>query len=163
VHIPAARRWDQRRLQDLHLGELSGPGAGEAGRGGAPPPAPVSWDDVCPPVAPELDLRAPRPFVEGVYNGLYAGLERQPDGWTGAALRDPANRREAVVRASPGIENIVFWSPPGRPELCLEPWSCPSNVFNLAAAGVPHNGLTVLAPGGVATWEVGLSLRALAD
>jgi aldose 1-epimerase len=163
VHIPAARRWDRRRLQDLHLGELPGPGAGEAGRGDAPPAAPVSWDDVCPPVAPELDLRTPRPFVEGVYNGLYAGLERQPDGWTGAALRDPANRREAVVRASPGIENIVFWSPPGRPELCLEPWSCPSNVFNLAAGGVPHNGLTVVAPGGVATWEVGLGLRSLTD
>jgi aldose 1-epimerase len=168
VHIPAARRWDQHRVQDVLSGDLSsgnppGSGAGEAGRGGGPREALVSWDDVCPPVAPELDLRTPRPFVEGVYNGLYADLERQADGWIGASVRDPANRREAFVRASPGIENIVFWSPPGRPELCLEPWSCPSNVFNLAAGGVPHNGLTILAPGGVATWEVSLGLRALAD
>ena len=66
------------------------------------------------------------------------------------------------MRGSPGFENVVFWSPPGASELCLEPWSCPSNVFNLAAQGVPHNGLTVLAPGASVAWEMRLGLRALA-
>ncbi len=146
ISIPAARRWDGRRLRTVLEG---GAGSGVAG----------AEDEVRPPVSPELDLRTPRPFVEGVFNGLYTDLARE-DGWIAASVIDPPNRREAVMRGSPGFENVVFWSPPGRAELCLEPWSCPSNVFNLAAAGVPHHGLTVLPPGHSATWEMGLSLRA---
>jgi aldose 1-epimerase len=145
IHIPAARRWDGRRLRTTL----------EAGASGSA----LAEDGVRPPVSPELDLRTPRPFVEGVFNGLYTDLARE-DGWIAASVIDPANRREAVMRGSPGFENVVFWSPPGRAELCLEPWSCPSNVFNLAAAGVPHNGLTVLPPGQSTTWEMRLSLRA---
>ena len=143
VSIPAARRWDGRRLR-------ASPAGGAA----------LSESDVRPPVAPDLDLRTPRPFVEGRFNGLYTDLPRQ-HGWIEASVQDPINGREAVMRGSEGFENVVFWSPPGRPELCLEPWSCPSNVFNLAARGVPHNGLTVLAPGERAAWEMTLGLRAL--
>jgi aldose 1-epimerase len=148
VSIPAARRWDGRRLRD------SLASAGPAGGAG------LSESDVRPPVAPDLDLRTPRPFVEGRYNGLYTDLSRR-HGWIEASVQDPVNGREAVMRGSEGFENVVFWSPPGRQELCLEPWSCPSNVFNLAAQGVPHNGLTVLAPGERAAWEMTLGLRAL--
>jgi aldose 1-epimerase len=149
VRIPAARRWDGRRLRQSL--ENVGP-AGAAG---------LSEDVVRPPVSAELDLRRPKPFVEGVFNGLYTDLPRR-DGWIEASVQDPVNGREAVMRGSPGLDNVVFWSPPGRQELCLEPWSCPSNVFNLAAQGVPFNGLTVLGPGERVAWEMTLGLRALA-
>jgi aldose 1-epimerase len=76
-----------------------------------------------------------------------------------AFVRDPANGLETVMRASRNFANVVVWSPPGRDEVCFEPWVCPSNVFNLAAHGVPGHGLTVLEPG--ERWEASMwiSLR----
>ncbi|MBI3974252.1 MAG: aldose 1-epimerase [Chloroflexi bacterium] len=132
VHIPAARKWDGRRLTAAAAGET------------------VPWDELCPPVSEEIDLRTPKPFVEGRYNGIYTDLTLT-DGYVECFVRDPAAGVETVMGAKPDFRNVVFWSPPGRPELCLEPWTCPSNVFNLAAHGVPHHGLIVLAPG--ETWE----------
>lgn len=142
VRIPAGRRWNGRRLRDLLENERRGQ-------------TPVPWDEVCPPVQGALDLRTPRPFVEGVYNGAYTELA-PADGQVDveASVIDPLNRLEVAMRATPAFRNLVFWSPPGRPEVCLEPWTCPSNVFNLAARGVPHHGLTVLAPG--ETWEAAM-------
>jgi aldose 1-epimerase len=145
IHIPAARRWDTRAVRRA----LETAAA-------APP-----LDEVCPPIGDTLDLRAPKPFVERTYNGLHTDLELT-DGRVEAFVRDPSNGLEAVMQATPSFRNVVFWSPPGRPELCLEPWTCPSNVFNLAARGIPNHGLIVLDPG--QTWEamMWITLRAAA-
>ena len=89
----------------------------------------------CAPRRPPSSTCAPRArFVEGVFNGLYTDLARE-DGWIAASVIDPANRREAVMRGSPGFENVVFWSPPGRAELCLEPWSVPLQRLQSRRAG----------------------------
>jgi aldose 1-epimerase len=106
-------------------------------------------------VSEALDLRTPRPFVERVHNGMYTDLTLR-EGHVEAFVRDPANGLEAVMRATPNLSNVVFWSPPGRPDICFEPWSCPSNVFNLAARGIPGNGLVALEPG--QTWEASMWL-----
>ncbi|MGH2352109.1 MAG: aldose 1-epimerase [Chloroflexota bacterium] len=143
IHIPAARRWNGRRLRAV----VEGPAA--------PPP---TWEEVCLPVDEAFDLRTPRPFVERRYNGVCTDLALR-DGLVEAFVRDPAVGLEAVMRATPNFANVVFWSPPGRAEMCLEPWTCLPNVFNLAAHGVPRHGLVVLAPG--EHWEgtMWLSLR----
>lgn len=133
VRIPAARRWNGRALRPVLEGT-----------------APLAWEEICPPVDEALDLRTPRPFVERAYNGMYTDLTLI-DGKVEAFLRDPLAGLEAVMRATPNVPNVVIWSPPGRQELCFEPWTCPSNVFNLAANGIPNHGLTVLAPG--EAWE----------
>jgi aldose 1-epimerase len=142
LSVPAARRWG-RSLRSV-LDDRSLP---------LPP-----QDEITPPVSADLDLRTPKPFVERVYNGMYTDLALR-DGCVEAFVRDPANGVEAVMRATPNLPNVVFWSPPGRPDVCFEPWSCPSNVFNLAARGVPGSGLVVLDPG--QSWEASmwLSLR----
>lgn len=153
VRIPAGRRWDGRRLRAL----LESDGDGEGG-----PTAPVPWDEVwgevCPPVRAPFDLRTPQPFVAGAYNGAYTDLTASegPEGGAEATLIDSLNRLQVTLRAGPAFRNVVFWSPPGRPELCFEPWTCPSNVFNLAAQGVPHHGLTVLDPGH--TWAASMRI-----
>lgn len=116
------------------------------------------------PVPEALDLRSPRPFVEQTYNGIYRGLARLPDDEGGpgaieAFVRDPHAGIETVMRASGQFQNVVFWSPPGRTELCLEPWTCPSNVFNLAAEDVPGHGMLTLAPGDTWSATMWISLR----
>ena len=144
ICIPADRRW-------------GGPALRAAMQDSAAPLPPL--DEITPPVSADVDLRTPRPFVERVYNGMSTGLPVR-DGTIEAFARDPANGREVVMRASENLPNVVFWSPPGRPEICFEPWSCPSNVFNLAARGVPGNGLTVLEPGQDWTASMWITLRA---
>jgi aldose 1-epimerase len=140
VHIPGNRRWDGRRVATMLNGDT----------------API--EEIRPPVSEELDLRSPRPFVEGRYNGLYTDLTLK-DGQVECFVRDPASGLETVMRAGPEFPNVVFWSPPGRQELCFEPWTCPSNVLNLAARNVPHNGLIVLEPGESWQGRMWVSLR----
>jgi aldose 1-epimerase len=146
VSIPAGKRFNARAAREL---------IEQHGQGNVPEEA---WEAVQPTVPLEIDLRVPRPFVEKVYNGMFTGLE------TGGApaeafIRDPHNGLETVMRAGPEFPNIVFWSPPGRSELCFEPWTSPSNVFNLAAQGVPGNGMTVLEPGEHWTGRMSIGLR----
>jgi len=144
VSIPASQRWNNRVVRETLA-------RGEGGQE-------VTRDEVLMPVPEEIDLRQPRPFVPQTYNGMYTGLTLV-DGTVEAFIRDPSNALETVMRASAEFPNVVFWSPPGRPELCFEPWICPSNVFNLAACGVPGNGLVVLEP--EETWDASMwiSLR----
>ena len=144
VHIPAARRWNGRALQ------------ARLERGPAPARWDEVWDEVCPPVGEAFDLRTPKPFVEQVYNGAYTDLTLA-GGRVEAFVRDPGSGVEAVMRATPNFGHVVFWSPPGRPEVCFEPWTCPPNVFNLAARGVPQHGLVTLAPG--ESWEGTMWIR----
>lgn len=145
LRVPASRRWNARAVRDrLEAGESA---------------AGLTWEEVTIPVPAELDLREPRRWVSGTFNGMFTGLERVgPEEVVEAFIRDPNNGVETVMRASREFPNVVVWSPPGRPEVCFEPWICPSNVFNLAASGVPGNGLVRLEPGETwgATMWVGL-------
>ena len=158
VCIPAANRYNAQAIR-------------AAMNGTGPMPSP---DEAKVPVPPELDLRAPRPFVEKTFNGMFndlapvadahgaggaAGAAGESAGAAEAFVRDPTNGLETVMRASREFPNVVLWSPPGRSELCFEPWTCPSNVFNLAAHGVPHNGLVVLEPGESWSATMWISLR----
>jgi aldose 1-epimerase len=147
VCIPASRRWNGRAAREaMERGE------------------PVSWEEVCPLISEALDLRTPRPFVEGKYNGMYAGLTLV-GGKVEAFVRDAGAGAageatlETVMRASPNFPYAVLWSPPGRQELCFEAWTCPGNVFNLAAHNVPGNSLIVLQPGESWQASIWISLR----
>ena len=147
LHVPARARWNGRAVRSV---------VERYPDGNVPSHA---WSELRPAVTPELDLRQPRPFEPGKYNGMYTELELR-DGVVEACIHDPANGRETAMRASRNFPNVVVWSPPGRDEVCFEPWICPSNVFNVAAQGVPGHGLMVLEPG--ERWEASMwvSLRA---
>lgn len=140
VFVPAARRWHGPSLQRITEGEMP------------------AWDELCQPVQGDFDLRAPKPLAERLYDGVFTDLTLT-DGLVECYVSDPASGLEAVMRATPNHPNVVVYTPQGRPGVCFEPWSCPPNVFNLAARGVPQNGLIVLEPG--ASWEgtMWLSLR----
>jgi len=146
LHVPARARWNGRALRAVL----------ERYPDGSVPPA--AWSELRPAVTPELDLREPRPFDPGTYNGMYTELELR-SGVVEAFIRDAVNGLETVMRATPNFPNVVVWSPPGRDEVCFEPWICPSNVFNLAARGVPRHGLVLLEHG--ERWEASMwiSLR----
>lgn len=133
VHVPARSRWD---AQALASGETVG---------------------LKSPVTDQLDLRAPRgvALAGRRFDGAFTGLERR-DGWVECWLRDPAADLEAVVQASPEFGTIVVYTPPDRPAICLEPWTCPPNAVNVAERGAEGTGLVVLDPG--QTWRGAIRL-----
>ncbi len=130
VYVPAHRRWYSQRAAVL------------------PPGATVAADAVSEPVPPDLDLRGGLPLEDRHFNGVCWGLDRLDGGDVEAYVTDPGVRLDLVMRASAGFDYVVVWSPPGRPGICLEPWTAPPDAFNLAARGLEETNLLVLPPGG---------------
>ena len=142
LHVPAGRRWNGPALRAVSDGVIGSPG------------------ELLPPVPPELDLRQPVQLVERMYDGVWTDLTLV-NGLVECAALDPVNGRRAVMRATPNHPNVTVYTPAFAPGVCFEPWTCPPNAFNLAAHGIPGNGLIVLGPG--ERWEgtMWLSIEAL--
>ncbi len=132
IQVPAARRWNLPRVHAVSDGVVA------------------PWEELCEPVRGEHDLRQPTPLAARTYDGVYTELALR-DGLVECIVLDPANGLEAVMRATPNHPNVTVYTPPGRAGVCFEPWTCPPNVFNLAAHGVRGHGLVILAPG--ERWE----------
>ena len=132
LYVPASKRWNGAALRDVSDGKI----------------APL--DVLCEPISAEWDLRTPRKIVEKHYDGVWTDLSLV-DGLVECIAEDPLNGRRAVMRATPNQPNVTVFTPPWGPSVCFEPWTCPPNAFNLAANGVPGNGLTVLGAG--EAWE----------
>lgn len=133
-------------------------------------PAGEIWNvDVLREISPEKRHLARRPvraeesFAESVpirsrtMNGVLTGLTLR-DGRSESVLEDPAAGCTLTVRASEDFKSIVLFGPEERDALCVEPWTCPPNVFNVAEAGVNNTGLLELEPGGDWSGEIAIRL-----
>jgi aldose 1-epimerase len=84
-------------------------------------------------------------FIDDVFTDL--PLE---DGWFAAQIRDPASGRRVAVRSTETFREHVIFAPRHGEAVCLEPYTCTTDAFNLNARGLDA-GTIVLAPGG--TWH----------
>jgi aldose 1-epimerase len=87
------------------------------------------------------------PNFDDMYSGVVAGA----DGFSVAAYRSPALGLETQIKADANFQNWVFFSPPERASLAIEPYTSPPDAINLATRNVTGNNLLELAPG--ATWQ----------
>jgi aldose 1-epimerase len=101
------------------------------------------------PVAAGFDARTWRPLDDTMLDDVYTGLELD-SGWFAAELRDPTTGRRIVVRSDSAFREHVVYAPLHLPAVCLEPYTCATDAFNLAARGVDA-GMIVLEPG--ARWR----------
>ncbi len=97
------------------------------------------------PPSGQLDLRAWRPLGEAFFDYVFANLELS-EGWFEARLRDPASGRQIAVRSDEQFREHVVYAPRDRDVVCLEPYTCATDAFNLEARGIPA-GMRVLEPG----------------
>jgi aldose 1-epimerase len=74
-------------------------------------------------------------------------------------VSDPANGVLVEVSASPDFGTWVFYTPPDRDAVSIEPWTLTPNGFNLAAAGVEEAGMITLAPGQAWSGRVAITLK----
>ncbi len=105
------------------------------------------------PVEGRLDLRDFRPLDDEAWDDVFTGLV-QPHV---ATVRDPVSERTIAVRSGPGFREHVVYAPLDRPVVCLEPYTCPTDAFNLAARGIDA-GVVVLGPGD--RWQGAIAIEA---
>jgi len=92
------------------------------------------------------DLRAGRLLGDESYDDVFTDLIRE-DGWSEGSYEDPAAGLAVVVQADASFREWVLYAPLDRPVVCLEPYTCPTDAFNLAARGIAEHGMVVLMPG----------------
>ena len=128
ITIPAARRWE---LEDaLPTGNV------------------VNVDS-------RFDLREARDLEGLVLDDIYTGVRADPDGLSRCHLDDAAaGVRTTVEFSREQFPHVVVYTPPaGRPAICIEPNTCPTDAFNLQARGVNAD-VIVTRPGGKAALGV---------
>jgi aldose 1-epimerase len=120
VRIPARARWE---LEDhLPTGEV------------IPAEAGVDLSEGC--SLEELEL-----------DDVYTYLQRDSEaGIVRCELEDRTARLRTVVEAGPGFREIVVYTPPNRPSVCIEPYTCVTDAPNLQARNV-DSGMRVIPPG----------------
>ena len=88
-------------------------------------------------------------LVEAVnLDDVFGSLVRDADGW--ARFRLEGDKQSVTVEYGETYPVAVVWAPPGRPFICFEPMSAPTNAFNAAHDGWFKN-LQSVPPGG--TWK----------
>lgn len=111
------------------------------------------------PAVGSLDLHGWRPIDDQEYDHVYTKL-RMDRGWFTAALRNPDSRRTITIRSDTSFREHVVYPPTERDVVCLEPYTCTTDAFNLEARGVVA-GTIVLEPG--ATWSGRVVIAATTD
>ena len=96
-------------------------------------------------VPPERDFRTRRALGAIHLDDVFTDLERQGDE-SSCEFADPTTG--AVLRVSAGatFREWVVYAPPSRPTICFEPYTCPTDAFNLSEGG-RDVGVIVLKPG----------------
>jgi aldose 1-epimerase len=97
------------------------------------------------PITEAFDARAWRALAGAHLDDVYGDLALD-NGWFSAEVRDPANGRQIAVRSDSAFREHVVFAPPNRSTLCLEPYTCPTDAFNVQARGIDA-GVVVLDPG----------------
>ena len=140
------------------------PWSGSSGRSGGPNLYSVPWShrdghpETTTPVSGVRDLINGQPVERGAYNGIYTGIDADADGWWSGHVIDKANGTQATVHATANQPYCVVFVAPWGDGICFEPWTCPGDVFNLAANDVDGHGLIVLPPGD--SWTASMRITA---
>ena len=94
------------------------------------------------------DLRGGVAIDDLDFDDVYTGLrdEASKAEWTEVSYTDPAAGVEILVRSDPSFRQLVVHAPRERAVLCIEPYTCVTDAFNLESRGVDP-GMDVLPPG----------------
>jgi aldose 1-epimerase len=108
------------------------------------------------PVADGFDAGRWRPIGDRFIDDVYTGLSLE-DGWFSAEVRDPSSGRSIAVRSDSGFREHVVFAPLHSSVVCLEPYTCTTDAFNLSQRGLDA-GTIILEPG--QTWRGEMAIEA---
>lgn len=107
-------------------------------------------------VAGPYDLRQATRLGDKSYDDPFTLLEHDPDGGSHADLIDPLAGLQVTVAADAAFEHWVVYSPRTLGAVCLEPYTCVPDAFNLEPRGIAA-GIRELDPG--EEWRAKITVR----
>lgn len=141
IRVAAAKRWNIDRLLAYGTEDVD---------------ALVAKPPLIEDVPADRDFRIASPLGGRRFSAVYCGLLPDPDG-TVATLLAPLTGLVFAVRADHRLKTLAVYTPPNRSEICIEPWTGPSNGFNLAHHGIEQHGVIFLKPG--ECWDTWIALE----
>jgi aldose 1-epimerase len=118
ITVPASKRWELEEL--LPTGEISN-------------------------LEEDADFRSGKPLAGKQFDDVLTGVILSDD-----VSRCVIDDQDAAVRmtleSDAQFRELVVYTPPGRPSICFEPYTCPTDAINLEARGIDA-GVIVLEPG----------------
>ncbi|NLN27084.1 MAG: aldose 1-epimerase [Firmicutes bacterium] len=107
----------------------------------------------------ERDLRRGVQLGRLFFDHAFTGIEAA-DYWD-AVYTDTHAGLQVVVRSRANLTDLVVYTPPDHSAVCLEPYSCATDAFNLEARGIAA-GMVRLAPGDSWSTAVDILVRTAA-
>jgi aldose 1-epimerase len=94
----------------------------------------------------QFDLNKPRDVHSLSLDDIFTELHPDEDGMARCVLRDELNQVQTVVEFDPHrFPHVVLYTVPApRRAFCIEPYTCPTDAFNLQNSGVEANVLLLL-------------------
>ena len=96
------------------------------------------------PVSGGLDLRNGQPFANAELDHVFTDVQLT-DSISRCIIDNRDTGRGTVLESDAQFRELVVYTPPGRPSICFEPYTCPTDAINLEAKGIP-TGVIVLSP-----------------
>ncbi len=118
ITVPASKRWELEEL--LPTGEVS------------------DLDE-------DTDFRSGKPLAGQQFDDVLTGVILS-DNVSRCIIDDRDGGVRMILESDAQFRELVVYTPPSRPSICFEPYTCPSNAINLEARGIDA-GVIVLEPG----------------
>ena len=96
------------------------------------------------PVSGVLDLRNGQPYANTELDHVFTDVQLT-DGVSRCIIDNRDTGRGMILESDDQFRELVVYKPPGRPSICFEPYTCPTDAINLEAKGIPA-GVIVLSP-----------------
>lgn len=109
---------------------------------------------------PERNLSVGVPLSDLELDDVYAGLNDGETEWSRSACTDLQTGVEIAVLADDAFRELVVYAPHNRRAVCLEPYTCAPNAFNLANQGIDA-GMIVVPPGEMWSAKVVYAVRSI--
>lgn len=95
-------------------------------------------------VSGNKDLRHGKPFAGMRLDDVFTGVNLS-GGVSRCVIDDQAAGVRMVLESDAQFRELVVYTPPNRPAICFEPYTCPTDAINLEARGIDA-GVIVLKP-----------------
>ncbi len=118
ITVPASKRWELEEL--LPTGEISD-------------------------LEAEADFRSGKPLAGRQFDDVLTGINLSDD-VSRCVIDDRDGGVRMVLESDTQFRELVVYTPPSRPSICFEPYTCPTDAINLEARGIDA-GVIVLEPG----------------
>ena len=96
-------------------------------------------------VSEDLDLQIGKPFEGMKFDHVFTEVHLS-NGVSRCIIDDQDAKIRLILEADAQFRELVVYTPPNRPSICFEPYTCPTDAINLETRGIDA-GVIVLKPG----------------